>query len=82
MGLVTEVLSKGYRICAVDIRGIGETFTDMGNKYWDFLAGKPIFGQRVHDVLDTIKWLKGSEIKAHDIKLWGIGMGAQYTAFT
>jgi hypothetical protein len=54
----------------------------MAGMFWDFLAGKPIFGQRVRDVLSTIKWLKESEIKAQNIKLWGKGMGALYGAIT
>ena len=79
--IVNKIMSGGYRICAVDIRGIGETSPDMAGTFWDFLSGKPIFGQRVRDVLATIKWLKESEIKAQNIKLWGKGMGALYGAF-
>ncbi|MEJ7676211.1 MAG: hypothetical protein WKF59_26785 [Chitinophagaceae bacterium] len=79
--IVKGILNKGYRVCAVDLRGLGETSPDMADKFWDFQAGKPIFGQRVRDVLATIKWLKESEIKAQNIKLWGIGMGALYGAF-
>ena len=80
--IVKKILLGGYRICAVDLRGIGETSPDMAGMFWDFLSGKPIFGQRVRDVLATIKWLKESEIKAQNIKLWGKGMGALYGAFT
>lgn len=79
--IVKGILNKGYRVCAVDLRGLGETSPDMADKFWDFQAGKPIFGQRVRDVLATIKWLKESEIKAQNIKLWGIGMGALYGDF-
>jgi pimeloyl-ACP methyl ester carboxylesterase len=78
---VKYLLGEGYRLCAVDLRGLGETSPDMAGKFWDFLAGKPIFGQRVSDVMATIKWLKESEIKAQNIKLWGTGMGALYGAF-
>ncbi len=76
-----KILNKGYSICAVDLRGMGETSPDMAGKFWDFLAGKPIFGQRVRDVLTTIKWLKESEVKAQQIKIWGTGMCALYGAF-
>lgn len=79
--IVKEMLNEGYRICAVDLRGIGETAPDMVGKFWDFLAGKPIFGQRVRDVLTTVKWLKESDLNAEDIKFWGKGMGALYGAF-
>jgi dienelactone hydrolase len=82
LNIVEAILREGHQICAVDIRGIGETAPDMAGMLWDFLSGKPIFGQRVRDVLATIKWLKESEIKAQNIKLWGKGMGALYGAFT
>jgi dienelactone hydrolase len=81
LNLVTDMLRSGYSICAVDLRGIGETSPDMAGKFWDFLSGKPIFGQRVRDVLAIIHWLKGAGIKAGDIKLWGTGMCALYGAF-
>jgi dienelactone hydrolase len=79
--LIEEILGEGYSVCAVDLRGIGETSPDLEDKFWDFLAGKPIFGQRVHDVLAIIKWLKESELKAKNIKLWGTGMASLYGAF-
>jgi dienelactone hydrolase len=79
--IVKEILEQGYSICAVDLRGTGETSPDMADKFWDFLAGKPIFGQRVSDILTIVKWLKGEEINARKIKLWGTGMGALYGAF-
>jgi dienelactone hydrolase len=81
INIVKDLLREGYRICAIDLRGIGETAPDMAGKFWDFLAGKPIFGQRVRDILATIKWLKESEIKGRNVKLWGTGMGALYGAF-
>ncbi len=81
LDIVKEMLNKGYSICAVDLRGFGETSPDMANKFWDFLSGKPIFGQRVKDVLAVIQWLKGPEVEAQDIKLWGTGMCALYGSF-
>ncbi len=81
MDLVEDILGKGYRICSVDLRGMGETSPDMKGKLWDFLLGKPIFGQRIYDILATTKWLKESEISAQKIKLWGTGTAALYGAF-
>ena len=81
MDVVEQLLKEGYRICAVDLRGIGETSPDLKDKFWDFLAGKPIFGQRVQDILATTKWLQESEIKAKNIKLWATGTAALYGAF-
>ena len=80
-GILADILKEGYRVCAIDLRGIGETVPDMAGKHWDFLSGKPIFGQRVRDILTTVKWLKESEIKAQKIKLWSKGMGALYCSF-
>lgn len=81
LDIVKNLLSKGYSICAVDLRGIGETSPDLSNKSWDFLSGKPIFGQRVKDVLAIVQWLKGPELETQRIKLWGTGMCALYGAF-
>ncbi|MEX2565148.1 MAG: prolyl oligopeptidase family serine peptidase, partial [Cyclobacteriaceae bacterium] len=81
MNLVEALLEKGYVLCGVDLRGIGETGPDMANKFWDFLLGKPIFGQRVKDILTLTDWLKSSEIKAQEIIYWGTGMGSLYGAF-
>lgn len=81
LDLVKSILNKGNSICAIDLRGMGETSPDMADKFWDFLSGKPIFGQRVRDVLTVLQWLKESEIKAQNIKYWGTGMCALYGAF-
>ncbi len=79
--ILNELLNKGYQVCVADLRGIGESSPDMAGKFWDFLAGKPIFGQRVFDILSLIKWLKESEIQAQKIILWGSGMCSLYGAF-
>ncbi len=81
MDMLKQLLKEGYRICTVDLRGTGETSPGLKDKLWDFLAGKPIFGQRVRDILTITKWLNESEIKARNIKLWGTGMCALYGAF-
>ncbi len=80
--IVKELLASGQTICAVDLRGYGETAPDMAGMHWDFLSGKPIFGQRVQDILAIVNWLKSSEIKAGNIKIWGKGMGSLYSAFS
>jgi cephalosporin-C deacetylase-like acetyl esterase len=79
--IVADLISNGYSVCAVDLRGIGETSPDMAGKFWDFLAGKPIFGQRVKDVMTIVNWLKDSDVGAEEIKLWGTGMCALYGSF-
>jgi dienelactone hydrolase len=81
MEVIKDFINRGKCICAIDLRGIGETSPDMAEKFWDFLAGKPVFGQRVMDILSAVKWLKGSDVNAGSIKLWGKGMCALYGAF-
>lgn len=81
MDMAKELLQKGYRVCAVDLRGTGETSPDMANHFWDFLAGRPLFGQRTMDVLAVVKWLKGPSVRAEKIQLWGQGLCALYGAF-
>lgn len=78
--LAAEILRRGYNICAVDIRGTGETSPDMSGRFWDFLSGKPVFGQRVRDILSIIKWM-GTTFKENNIIYWGTGMGSLYGAF-
>ncbi|NND08646.1 MAG: prolyl oligopeptidase family serine peptidase [Saprospiraceae bacterium] len=79
--VVEGMLDDGHSFCLVDLRGMGETSPDMADKFWDFLIGKPIFGQRVKDVLAIVTWLKDSVVETRDIKLWGVGMCALYGAF-
>jgi pimeloyl-ACP methyl ester carboxylesterase len=81
LDLVEPLLAKGYLLCGIDLRGIGETGPDNANKFWDFLLGKPIFGQRVRDILTITDWLRSPEINAQKINYWGTGMGALYGAF-
>ena len=81
LDLVEALLAKGYLLCGIDLRGIGETGPDYANKFWDFLLGKPIFGQRVRDILTIADWLRSPEINAQKIHFWGTGMGTLYGAF-
>lgn len=81
METVRKITGRGTSICAVDLRGIGETALDESGKFRDFLAGRPIFGQRVYDVLAVTRWLKGTETGAGSIMFLGKGMGCLYGAF-
>lgn len=73
-----ELLRSGMRIVAVDLRGTGETAPGMEDKFWDFLAGTPLFGQRVSDIGSCIKWLKRPEVNSGKLTIWGKGMSALY----
>ncbi|MHC4595042.1 MAG: alpha/beta hydrolase [Planctomycetota bacterium] len=78
--MVRNLLKRGFRILAVDLRGIGETAPGMEEKFWDFLAGKPIFGQRVTDVRAVVQWLSQPAINAEGIYVWAEGLCALYAA--
>ena len=68
------VLSEGFRILAVDLRGMGETAPGLEGKFWDFLAGRPIFAQRVADIRSVLRWL--SETQAGSVQIWAQGVSA------
>ncbi|MHC4300652.1 MAG: alpha/beta hydrolase family protein [Planctomycetota bacterium] len=77
--IVRALLERGCRIFAVDLRGQGETSPDMKEKFWDFLAGRPIFGQRVADVRMAVRWCR-SRSDNRDVYLWARGVSAIYAA--
>ena len=70
------VLSNGFRILAVDLRGIGETAPGLEGKFWDFLAGRPIFAQRVTDVRSILRWLPEPQVGADGVHIWAQGVTA------
>ena len=74
--MVRNLLKKGFRIFAVDLRGTGETAPGMEEKFWDFLAGKPILGQRVTDARAVVRWLSQPAINAEGIYVWAEGLCA------
>jgi len=67
------VLTEGYRILAVDLRGMGETAPGEEAKFWDFLAGRHILAQRVSDVLSILSWLSQPEAGAEGVHIWAQG---------
>jgi dienelactone hydrolase len=76
--VLRALLERGCRILTVDLRGIGETSPDVKEKFWDFLAGRPIFGQRVGDLRTVVKYLSRSDIGDKRICVWAKGMSATY----
>jgi len=74
--IVRTLLAEGFRIFAVDLRGTGETAPGMEGYFWDFLAGRPVSGQRVIDVLSVIEWLSSQEVPPQRICIWAEGLGA------
>ena len=76
--VVHSLLGQGFRICALDLRGQGETQPAQEGKFWDFLAGKPVFGQRVADVLAVLRWLVKPQVNAKGVYVWAQGVSALY----
>jgi len=76
-----KLLEAGYGICAVDLRGTGETGPVNEEAHWDFHTGYPMFGQRLRDVLATLKWLRESGAGTTELMIWGEGLGGVYGAF-
>ena len=65
--VVQALLERGFRIFAVDLRGTGETSPSMEGKFWDFLAGRPVFGQRVGDIRTIGQFLSRSDNNGKEI---------------
>jgi len=76
--ILRALLERGCRVFAVDLRGAGETSPDMKEKFWDFLAGRPIFGQRVADVRSIIQYLSRSDSDGKRLYVWAKGVSAIY----
>jgi dienelactone hydrolase len=75
------VLTEGYRILAVDLRGMGETAPGEEAKFWDFLAGRPILAQRVADVRSILKWVSQSQAGDDGVHVWAQGISALCAVF-
>jgi len=80
-GLVTSLLTRGYRILAIDVRGTGETSPGRESWHLDYLAGKPILGQRVTDIQACILWLQRPEVMAKGLYIWANGVRSLEAAF-
>lgn len=76
--ILRTLLDKGFRLFAVDLRGMGETAPDQKEKFWDFLSGRPIFGQRVDDIRAIVKWLSQQNPGSTRILVWAEGISAIY----
>jgi dienelactone hydrolase len=78
--VVGSLLDEGVRILAVDLRGTGETAPGKERYFWDFLAGKPIFGQRASDVLSVLTWMSQQGVDMEQTKIWAQGLTGLYAA--
>jgi pimeloyl-ACP methyl ester carboxylesterase len=78
--IVGVLLDRGCRILAVDLRGTGETAPGKEGYFWDFLAGRPISGQRVGDVLSVLSWVEKLGVDLEDVRIWGQGLMGLWAA--
>ncbi len=78
--VLQALLDKGYRVFAVDLRGTGETSPGMEGEFWDFLAGRPIFGQRVADLRSVVQYLSRLDNDGKGVHVWAKGVSALYAA--
>lgn len=79
--IVDELLKEGFRILAMDIRGTGETAPGRESWHWDYLIGRPIFGQRVNDICSAVRWIQLPDQMATDIYIWANGVSSLTAAF-
>jgi len=79
--VLRSLVSGGFRVLAVDLRGTGETAPSEQGKFWDFLAGRTVFAQRVRDVRDIVRWLCQQDGGDKKIFVWARGISALYAAF-
>ena len=78
--VVETLLGRGSRILAVDLRGTGETAPGKEGYFWDFLAGRPISGQRVGDVLSILSWVEEQGVDLKGVRVWGHGLAGIWAA--
>jgi len=78
--VLPALLEKGCRVFAADLRGTGETAPGMEGKFWDFLAGRSVFGQRVADVCAVVQYVSQSDVEGKRIYVWARGVSAIYAA--
>jgi pimeloyl-ACP methyl ester carboxylesterase len=78
--VLSALLESGARVLALDLRGTGETSPGKEEYFWDFLAGKPIAGQRVSDVLSVVAWLKAQGIPLQEVRIWAHGLPGLWAA--
>jgi len=79
--LVDTLLKKGFRILAIDLRGTGETAPGRESWHWDYLIGKPIFGQRVKDICSSVRWIQQPERMASEVYIWANGVSSLEATF-
>jgi cephalosporin-C deacetylase-like acetyl esterase len=80
-GKIQEMVNAGYAVFAIDVRGIGETAaTDFEATTNALMTDRPLFGQRVFDILRAVDclWRRiyiGVQIDKGRIGCFGSGAG-------
>ncbi|MBI3944613.1 MAG: acetylxylan esterase [Armatimonadetes bacterium] len=81
-GPIEQWVKEGYRVVAVDLRGMGETAAsarpDRHHSKEAFLAlhlARPLLGQRVYDLLSVLEWA-ADEWPAESARMLAVGVGS------
>ena len=88
-GIMMELARKGFAVCCLDLRGLGETAParpsdSIDSPDWEpledsyawagFMLGKPVLGQRVWDFLRSLDYLENRpDVDRNQIKVYGVG---------
>jgi hypothetical protein len=79
-GIVQALLSAEIGVFAIDVRGVGETATsDFEAATNALMSDRPLFGQRVWDVLRAVDWLRGriqNSVQIDKGRIGCVGRGA------
>ncbi|HKJ67231.1 MAG TPA: acetylxylan esterase, partial [bacterium] len=79
--IVDSLLAAGVRLLAVDLRGVGETAPGMESSLLDYLVGRPVFGQRVGDILAWVDWLTRRRMHTSELYIWARGITGLHAGF-
>ena len=79
-GVIEALLSAQFAVLAIDVRGVGETAaSDFEAATNALMSDRPLFGQRVWDVLRAVDWLRGrtqNSLQIDKERIGCIGRGA------
>jgi pimeloyl-ACP methyl ester carboxylesterase len=78
--MIEALLAAQFAVLAIDVRGVGETAaSDFEATTNALMSDRPLFGQRVWDVLRAVDWLRGrtqNSIQIDKERIGCMGRGA------
>jgi cephalosporin-C deacetylase-like acetyl esterase len=80
-GVIPALLALEFAVLAVDVRGVGETaVSDFEAATNALMTDRPLFGQRVWDLLQALNWLQRHGVEGTNIDADRIGCVGRGTA--